>query len=71
MYNFLNSWNLFIFKRRLNIFDVLAIFMVNYLMAYHSMWYVLLLIFTILFSVFMENKLGFNYGANHGTDEMV
>ena len=68
---FLESCNKFMFTRRLNIFDMATIILISHLINQYSWWYAVLYIPTILFSTFMEIKLGFNYGENHGATTMV
>lgn len=68
---FLELCNKFMFTRRLNIFDMATIILISNLITQYSWWYAVLYIPTILFSTFMEIKLGFNYGENHGTTTMV
>jgi len=68
---FLELCNKFMFTRRLNIFDMATIILISNLITQYSWWYAVLYIPTILFSTFMEIKLGFNYGENHGATTMV
>jgi hypothetical protein len=57
---FLKFWNKFFFNASFNIFDLLVIITVVYLMTTYSWWWGLIYIPTTVFSVWMQLKVDKN-----------